>query len=80
MKTVDIKELDAALRLAVEAAASGEHVVITRDGRPLAKLSPLEEAPVKREERIGFLRGRANIPDDFDTAVQDEIAELFEGR
>jgi hypothetical protein len=29
--------------------------------------------------RIGFLKGRAAVPADFDTMGQDEISALFEG-
>jgi len=29
------------------------------------------------QERIGFLKGKIEVPDDFDTMGQNEIIELF---
>jgi hypothetical protein len=31
----------------------------------------------KRQYRIGFLKGRISVPDDFDTMGQDEIEAMF---
>lgn len=30
-------------------------------------------------ERFGFMKGKIFVPDDFDTACQDEIIKMFEG-
>lgn len=30
-------------------------------------------------ERFGFMKGKIFVPDDFDTAYQDEIIKMFEG-
>lgn len=32
----------------------------------------------KPKQRLGFLRGRARVPDDFDRMGEDEIRSLFE--
>jgi hypothetical protein len=31
------------------------------------------------QKRVGFLRGRISVPEDFDSMGQDAIAALFEG-
>jgi hypothetical protein len=37
------------------------------------------DAPAEQtKHRIGFLKGRLRVPDDFDTMRADEILELFE--
>lgn len=54
---------------------AGETVVIARSGRPVAKLVPLESAPVPR--RFDFLAGQIAVPADFDRMAEDEIAALF---
>lgn len=48
-------------------------------GVRLATAAPLE-APAPREiNPLGFLKGRAQIPDDFDRMHEGEIQRLFEG-
>ena len=61
-----------------------EALLITRNGRPLAKLmrpaqdcGPLNAEPV-RKKRIGVAEGKVIVPDDFDK-WDAEVAELFEG-
>lgn len=63
----------------VERASRGEVITIARDGRPAARLVPLEVA-VAPVPRIGFMRGEIVVPEDFDTLGSDQIAELFDGR
>ncbi|MFT4193124.1 type II toxin-antitoxin system Phd/YefM family antitoxin, partial [Ottowia sp.] len=61
-----------------EAIEQGQtrEIVIARNGRPAARLVPLEDAPVQR--RIGVARGRFEVPDDID-ADNAEVARLFLG-
>ena len=44
MERIGIRELRANLAAAVRQAATGERVVVTIDGRPVAQLGPLEPA------------------------------------
>lgn len=76
MKTVNIHEAKTHLSRLVEDAARGQPFVIARAGKPLVKVTMIEEnAP----RRLGFLAGQASIPDDFDTMGADDIRALFEG-
>lgn len=79
MKNVSIPE--AALQLAqlVDAAASGEEVVIEKDGLPAVRLVRIEPTP-KRPRRAGVLRGKFEISDDFDAPLPDDMLADFEGR
>ena len=64
----------------VEAAARGEPFIIARNGKPLVKVEALEPAePEPKPPRIGFMKGKIRVPDDFDTMFADEIREMFEG-
>jgi prevent-host-death family protein len=53
-----------------ERAASGEEIVIARNGRPLAKLVPVgdEQAP----RRLGLWAGQVWTSDDFDDPLPAE--------
>ena len=63
----------------VDAAASGETIIITRAGTPLVKVTAIDE-PKRPKQRLGFYEGSYNVPDDFDTMFAEEIADLFEGK
>ena len=75
MKTVNIYEAKTQLSRLVEQAASGEDVVIARAGRPVARLTRLQQTPRKR--RLGLLHGGCRIPDDFNRPLP-EVVRAFE--
>ena len=77
MKTVNIHEAKTHLSKLVEGTLQGEPFVIARAGKPLVKVTMLDQEPPRR---LGFLEGQFTVPDDFDTMFSDEIRDLFEGR
>lgn len=78
IRTINIHQAKTHLSRLVEEAAKGEPFIIAKAGRPMVKVTPLEEAP-KPKSRLGFMAGQMKIPDDFDTMGQEEIIRLFEG-
>ena len=80
MKTVNMHEAKTHLSKLVAAAAAGEPFVIARAGKPLVRVSPVEE-PVKKPRQLGFAVGKMPpIPDEFfDPALDKEIEEMFYG-
>jgi prevent-host-death family protein len=60
----------------LERAARGEEVIITRSGRPVAKLVPAGTASGPR--KLGALKGRIRVRKDFDTLPKEVLAS-FEG-
>lgn len=76
MKTVNMHEAKTHLSKLVEAAVSGEPFVIAKSGKPLVKVTVIEETPVKR---VGFLEGAYTVPEDFDTMLSAEIETMFAG-
>lgn len=79
MKAVSILEATSSLSRLVDDLEHGreKEFVIVRDGRPVAKLSPLRSPSASR--RIGVAKGIFEVPDDID-AHADEVAELFHRR
>ena len=77
MKSVNIHEAKTHLSRLVERVQAGEEIVIAKAGRPAARLVPIEGGgkPVK----IGGLKSRVPVPDDFNTMFEGEIAALFAG-
>lgn len=77
MTTFNMHDAKTHLSRLVDAAASGEVITIAKAGRPVAKLTRLD-APAA-PTRLGFLAGKASVPDDFDELGADDIADLFNG-
>ncbi len=73
---VSLREAKRHLSRLVDRAAAGEEIVIARSGKPVARLVPL--APTIPDRTLGLMTGMITVGPDFD-AVDDEIADLFEG-
>jgi antitoxin (DNA-binding transcriptional repressor) of toxin-antitoxin stability system len=78
MRQVNIHEAKTNLSKLVEKAVNGEPFVIAKSGRPMVTVSACTPPP-DPAGRLGFLRGRLEIPEDFDAMGKDEIQALFEG-
>lgn len=77
-EAVNIYEAKTKLSQLVDKAAAGEDVVVSRNGKPLARITRLE--PPKRRIRFGVLKGKIRIARDFDAPLPDEVLAGFEGR
>ena len=78
METVNIYDAKTRLSQLVDKAASGEDVVVSRNGKPLVRITRLEEA--KRRVKFGVLKGKVTVRDDFDAPLPDDVLASFEGR
>ncbi len=76
-KAINIHEAKTHLSRLVEQAAQGKEIVISRAGKPMARLVPLENAP--RPKKFGLLEGHFKVPDDFDAPLDPRVLGLFEG-
>ena len=74
---VSIYEAKTRLSHLVDRALRGDQVVITRHGRPVARLVPA--APPRRPRRLGALRGKIRVAADFDAPLPNDLLVLFEG-
>lgn len=81
MATVNMLEAKTSLSRLVEAVESGaeKEIIIARNGKPAAKLVPLDAAP-KKKRRLGALAGKYP-PMDFEgfQAMDAEIEAMFLG-
>lgn len=78
MRTVNMLQAKSSLSRLVEAIEQGEEseIIIARNGRPAAKLVPMEVLPLG--QRIGVAKGAFQVPDSIDTC-NGEVAEMFLG-
>ena len=77
MPVVNMYEAKTNFSKLVALALEGEEVVIAKHGRPLVKMCPVENKKAK-QPIVGFMAGQFEIPEDFDTMMQDEIIAMFE--
>jgi prevent-host-death family protein len=74
---VNIYEAKTRLSQLVDKAAAGEEVIIARNGRPVARLVPLQRKPVRRMP--GAWKGKGWIAPDFDETPQELIDLFYDG-
>lgn len=78
METVNIYDAKTQLSKLLDKAASGEDVIVSRNGKPLARITRLDEP--KRKVRFGVLKGKVKISPDFDAPLPASELAKFEGR
>jgi len=78
MQSVNMLQAKSSLSRLVEAIEQGQEreVIIARNGRPAAKLVPIDTVPTGH--RIGVAKGKFEVPDNIDTH-NAEVAHLFIG-
>ncbi len=67
---VDVRQAKARLSQLLGKVVAGSTIVICKAGKPVARLVPLE--PVVRAKKLGLLKGRIRVPDDFDGPLPPE--------
>jgi prevent-host-death family protein len=79
IQTVNMHEAKTQLSKLVDKASKGEPFIIAKAGKPLVKVIPVDAPVPKKVQRLGFMSGQIEIPDDFDVMGSAEIAKIFEG-
>lgn len=73
----NVHEAKTHLSRILELVESGDEVVISRAGRPVARLVPIHRGAHRAS--YGSLRGKVRIHEDFDE-LPDDIADAFGAR
>ncbi|MEH2456457.1 type II toxin-antitoxin system Phd/YefM family antitoxin [Nostoc sp.] len=69
MQQITLAEASQNLPDLIEAALSGEEIIIIKDNQHLVRLTPV--SPVQRRPQFGSAKGLVTIPDDFDEPLED---------
>jgi prevent-host-death family protein len=72
--TLNLYEAKTQLSSLVDQAAAGAEIIIAKNGKPMAKLVPIRERPLRKP---GRLKGKIWMSKDFDAPMLDVI-EAFE--
>jgi len=73
--TVNIYDAKTNLSKLIGRAEAGEEIIITRNGRPAARLVPLEKPKPRR--LIGMWEGKVWIADDFDEFTEQDERDWY---
>ncbi len=76
-KKVNLSEAKVHLSRLVEEAARGREIVITKAGKPMARLVAL--APAPRPKTFGLLEGQIKVPEDFNAPLDPQTWKTFTG-
>lgn len=74
----NLYEAKTSLSRLVDRAASGEEIILSKAGKPLAKLVPFRQPAQPRQP--GGWEGQVRISEDFDAPLPTELLDAFEGR
>jgi len=72
---VNIHEAKTHLSRLLERVQLGEEIVISKAGRPIARLVPLDPKQLRR--KVGSAAGEFRVPDDFNAPLPPDIEEGF---
>jgi prevent-host-death family protein len=75
IKTYNLYQAKTSLSRLVDQAASGQEIIIAKDGIPKARLVPLAAA----KRKPGGWEGQVRMSDDFDEELPAELLAAFEG-
>lgn len=78
MEQVSIHQAQTDLSKLVEKVLAGQEIIITKTGKPVAKLVPYNHVATHR--KLGSMKGQIRLAADFDAPIPDRIIEEFEGR
>lgn len=73
MKQVSVREAKSQLSRPLQEVAAGQDSVITRSGRPVAKLVTVEEG----QPIFGIDQGRFVVPEDFDAPLNEDLVRAL---
>ncbi len=76
MRIVNVSQAKATLSKLIEEVRSGKEVVLAKAGKPVAKIVPIERAPIDRTLG-GSWKGKVKIANDFDE-LPPELAAAFD--
>ena len=76
-QTFNVLEAKAQLSKLIEKVESGIEVIIAKSGKPMARISRIEECGPKI--CFGVLKGKVEISEDFDAPLSEDLLSEFEG-
>jgi prevent-host-death family protein len=73
-KKISLYEAKTHLSEFIERAANGEEFIVSKSGKPKARILPLAKT---KTVRLGVWKGKVTIAKDFDDPLPDELLAAF---
>ena len=80
METINVHDAKTRLSQLLEKVQKGHPFIIAKAGKPIARVTSIDAPRPEQVQRIGFLDGQIEVPEDFDRMGEKEIGVLFEGQ
>lgn len=77
MYSIEISKDQAGFAELLRRVLSGEEVIISQEGTPVARIVPIAEQTLPRIP--GLDRGKVTISPDFDAPLPDDVLNSFQG-
>jgi len=79
INTVNMHEAKTNLSKLVDKASKGESFIIAKAGKPMVRVTAIDEKPAKPMKRFGFMKGQITIPEGngFKDDFKDYIEDMF---
>jgi len=74
---INIYDAKTHLSKLVDQAASGQDVILARNGKPAVRITTLDLP--KPKIKFGLLKGKIVVPENFDEPLPDDVLASFEG-
>ena len=78
IQTYNVQEAKAKLSKLLQDVDSGIEVIIAKAGKPMARISRIEESSSKI--RFGVLKGKVKVSDNFNAPLPDDLLSKFKGK
>lgn len=82
MRTINIHQAKTHLSRLVDEAVEGGSFVIAKRGKPMVRVTRIEENPAQPKRLLGAMKGLYTLPENFeeiDRELDKEIEQLFLG-
>ena len=77
IQTYNVQEAKAQLSKLLQDVDSGIEVIIAKAGKPMARISRIEESSSKI--RFSILKGKVKVSENFDAPLPEDLLSKFEG-
>ena len=77
METKNIHETKINLSRLLKQVQEGKPFIIAKAGKPIARVTRFDALEPKPAQRLGFLAGQIEVPQDFDRMGEAEIQAMF---
>ena len=81
MIQISVDEMKRDLPAFLHRVETGETLVLTKSGKPVAEINPINAKPLSMSLRpFALCAGEFTVPDDFNAPLPESILAEFEGR